>query len=73
MFERWDLGELSPAVKDEETGYLTTTAHITKVGVFTYQDADGTSRRELRHPEEVFNVDALASFGLVPFTNDHPG
>lgn len=73
MFERYDLGELSPPVKDPETGYLKTDARITKVGVFVYRDADGDERRELRHPDEVFKADALGSFGLVPFTNDHPG
>ncbi len=73
MFERFDLGELSALVIDPETGYLKTDAHITRVGVFVYKDSDGNDRRELRHPEDVFNLDALGSFGLVPFTNDHPG
>lgn len=73
MFERFDIGELSTPIKDPETGYLKTDARITKVGVFVYRDPDGTERRELRHPDEVFKSDALGSFGLVPFTNDHPG
>ncbi len=73
VFERFDIGELSAPVKDPETGYLKTDARITKVGVFVYRDPDGTERRELRHPDEVFKADALGSFGLVPFTNDHPG
>lgn len=72
MEERFDLGELSPPVKDPETGYLKATARITRVGVFVYGKGDQASR-ELRLPEEVFNADSLASFGLVPFTNEHPG
>lgn len=73
MFERFDLGELFSPVKDPETGYLKIDAWITKVGVFVYHDDNGEERRELRHPDEVFRDDALASFGLVPFTNEHPG
>lgn len=72
MVERYDLGELSPPTKDPETGYLTATARITRVGVFTYGTGKD-ARRELRLPTEVFQADALGSFGQVPFTNDHPG
>ncbi len=72
MFERYDLGELSSPTKDPDTGYLTATARITRVGVFVYGTGK-EARRELRLPAEVFNGDSLSSFGLVPFTNDHPG
>lgn len=40
--------------------------------MFPYLRGDGTIRRELRPPEEVFHPDSLASFALVPLTNDHP-
>lgn len=72
MFERYDLGELSAPVKDPDTGYLKADARITRIGVFVYGTGD-EARRELRLPDEVFNADALGSFSVVPFTNDHPG
>lgn len=45
---------------------------LSRVGVFNYRQPDGTVRRELRPPEEVFSADSIASFELVPFTDDHP-
>ncbi len=69
---RFDAGSfVSPARTDN--GYLTAAARITRIGVFDYLEADGSIRRELRLPEEVFSEDALRSFELVPLTNDHPG
>jgi hypothetical protein len=41
-------------------------------GVFTYIDADGTERKELRLPEEVFSRDTVESLKLKPVTNTHP-
>lgn len=40
--------------------------------MFSYRMADGSVRRELRTPEEVFHKDSLASFSMVPLTRDHP-
>jgi hypothetical protein len=37
-----------------------------------YRNADGTPRRELRLPEDVFHPDSLNSFSMVPVTDDHP-
>ena len=68
---RFDAGGLASPVR-LPNGYLRCDAHITRVGVFTYRNADGTERRELRTPANVFKADALASFGLVPLTNNHP-
>jgi hypothetical protein len=45
---------------------------VTSIGVFTYRNADGTTSRELRLPEEVFASESLASMKLKPVTNDHP-
>ena len=42
--------ETSPAEKTAE-GFLIARAPLTSVGVFTYRNADGTPRRELRLPE----------------------
>jgi hypothetical protein len=56
----------------EPNGWLRFDALPTRIGVFTYQNADGSLRRELRLPQHVFDTRALASFHMVPLTNDHP-
>ena len=53
-------------------GYLRCDGRLTRVGVFPYRQTNGTIRRELRLPQEVFDAEALSSFGLVPLTNNHP-
>lgn len=45
----------------------------TRVGVLVYRNADGTERRELRHPDEVFHADSLASLAGVAVTEGHQG
>lgn len=69
---RFDIGEVS-SVQRTPQGFLKCDGTITKTGVFTYRNSDGSLRRELRLPEEVFHQDALESFGLAPLTNNHPG
>lgn len=69
---RFDIGEVS-SVQRTPQGFLRCDGTITKTGVFTYRNSDGSLRRELRLPEEVFHKDALESFGLAPLTNNHPG
>ena len=68
---RWDIGSFDQVERTDQ-GYLRAPAAITKTGVFTYQLPGGKVRRELRLPEEVFNVDAMRSFGLAPLTMGHP-
>jgi hypothetical protein len=70
---RLDKGPItgSKAIK-LDNGWLRAPATLTRVGVFDYLLGNGKVRKELRLPEEVFNADSLASFGLVPLTNDHP-
>jgi hypothetical protein len=53
-------------------GFLKGRAVVTSVGVFTYQNKDGSFTRELRLPEEVFNADSLESMKMKPVANDHP-
>ena len=48
-------------------------ARLTRTGVFLYRNADGTERRELRLPEEVFAPPALASLAGAPVTVGHQG
>jgi hypothetical protein len=71
MAKRYDSGNLS---KPERlpNGWLRVDGFITRVGIFTYRNPDGTERKELRLPEEVFRTDSLATFSAVPITDDHP-
>ena len=63
---------LRPAVRTAD-GRLVAEAHITRAGIFEYQDAKtGKIRRELREPQEVFSPKSLASFSQIPVTNNHP-
>lgn len=70
-FRRFDLYDISKPVR-LNNGWFRTDATITRIGVFEYRRPDGSIRRELRHPDEVFHKDALASFELVPVVVDHP-
>lgn len=71
MHRRFDSGELR-APERLPNGWLRAEGYLTKTGVFEYRRADGSTRRELRLPEEVFNEDTLRSFSLLPITEDHP-
>jgi len=67
---RLDRTNLSP----DENGFLTINkAYPTKAGVLSYRNADGTITKELRHPDEVFKQDSLASLALKPFSIEHRG
>lgn len=68
VYEDWDLFKF----KKTPEGYLTGCAVVTNIGVFTYQDYDGTTIRELRHPDDVFAQDSLATYKNKPITNEHP-
>jgi hypothetical protein len=68
---RYDVGELRKPNKTQE-GWLRVDGRLTRTGVFVYRNLDGSERRELRLPEEVFKTDVMESFGLVPLTLDHP-
>lgn len=70
---RFDAGEVIGTGKiDPDTGFLHVEAKVTRTGVLTYRFPDGSVRRELRSPREVFDADSLASLKLRPTTNDHP-
>lgn len=55
-----------------DNGFLKAPVTATRTGVFKYRMADGTERRELRPPDEVFNQASMDSLKGVPFTNRHP-
>lgn len=71
MALRYDSGEFSSPTRTPN-GYLRCDAKITRIGVFNYKLADGSSRAELRLPGEVFRDASLSSFEDVPLTNNHP-
>lgn len=60
------------ATRLDQNGYLEVDAAVTRTGVFVYRHPDGTVTRELRHPDEVFNADSLATLRNRPVTFDHP-
>lgn len=64
-------GSLRKPVK-MANGWLKVDGHLTRTGVFVYRNQDGTPRRELRLPEDVFHQDSLDTFSMVPVTDDHP-
>jgi hypothetical protein len=68
---RFDRASYKKATR-QANGYLRADAILTRVGVFPYTLSDGSTRLELRLPEEVFHPDSLASFSMVPLTNEHP-
>jgi hypothetical protein len=55
-----------------DEGYLVGRAVATTIGVFPYVQSDGSIRRELRAPEEVYHPDSIKSLSLAPLTDDHP-
>lgn len=68
---RYDAGSFLRMEKTPE-GFIQGTARVTRTGVFTYKNADGSLRRELRHPNDVFALASLESMKMIPITNLHP-
>lgn len=54
-----------------EEGYLIDHPIVTSVGIFVYHNPDGSERRELRLPEEVFAARSLASYKGKPVIITH--
>lgn len=69
---RLDRGTFRPSLEVTREGWLRGEAVVSRIGVLKYRLPDGSIRRELRHPDEVFAADSLATLRLVPVTNDHP-
>ncbi len=68
---RFDVAEIGKAVRTPQ-GFLRAPAFVTRAGVLEYKQHDGSIRRELRPPEEVFRADSLASLSAAPLTHLHP-
>jgi uncharacterized protein len=69
---RFDRGTVKVGSQLTPEGYIRGNAVVTRTGVFLYQNPDGTIRRELRHPEDVWNDESIQSMHLLPITNNHP-
>lgn len=70
-FDFFSVEGFKNAVKTDQ-GFLKSPVFATRVGVFKYVLPDGSIRRELRSPEEVFNADSIATLACVPLTLTHP-
>lgn len=67
---RLDSVPLSKAHYTEE-GYLVDRPILTSTGIFEYTNPDGSIRRELRLPEEVFKPESLKSYRGKPIVITH--
>lgn len=68
---RFDVGRIDgPQITEQ--GYLKADAFPTRAGIFLYMNADGTIRRELRHPDEVFKAESMSTLTDLVLTRDHP-
>lgn len=70
MEQRFDSIPLGETYFTPE-GYLIDNPILTRVGIFEYHNADGSVRRELRLPEEVFAAESLASYKGKPIILTH--
>ena len=69
---RFDRGTVRGQAVVTDEGFIRANAVVTRVGVFRYQNSDGTVRLELRHPEDVMRPESLESMKMIPVTNGHP-
>lgn len=67
---RYDAGRLERAERTPQGG-IRAPAYLTRVGVFEYRNPDGSIRRELRPPDEVFAAESLATLRGAPVTHLH--
>ena len=67
---RFDSTPLNKTYYTEE-GYLVDSPILTSVGIFEYANPDGSIRRELRVPSEVFSKESLQSYRGKPVIMTH--
>jgi hypothetical protein len=58
--------------KRDGNGYLQGQAIIAAVGVQNYRMKDGKTLRVLRHPDDVFDSESMATLGMLPLVIRHP-
>lgn len=68
---RYDLGQIT-SIERTPQGFLKVPGFATRTGVFTYIGQNGAVRRELRHPDDVFDPESLATLKNAPVTLEHP-
>lgn len=71
LVNRLDYGSMPTPIKTDQ-GYLKAPCFATRAGIFIYRNNDGSTRRELRPPEEVFDSESMRTLAGVPVTDDHP-
>ena len=69
--QRRDIAELREP-RTTPDGRVVAEAFLTRTGVFAYKRADGSTRLELRPPDEVLKYKSLAGLELAPLTLNHP-
>lgn len=69
---RWDRAVLRQKPVRTPEGFLKADATATRTGVFSYRNADGSLRKELRHPDDVLDGKSINSMKLIPVTDRHP-
>jgi len=69
---RYDATAFTAKPTRTTQGFLKVSANVSRTGIFKYYNADGSVRRELRLPEEVFNNQALSTLSSAPITYGHP-
>lgn len=69
---RFDRGLVRGEATITDEGYIRANAVVTRTGIFIYHNADGSVRRELRHPDDVWDEQSIESMALIPVTNNHP-
>ena len=53
-------------------GYISVKSVVTRTGIFVYKNLDGSTRKELRLPDEVFSSKSLDTMKMIPVTVEHP-
>lgn len=69
--QRYDTYSFKAVQTDE--GFYNDSPVIGRTGILIYQNADGTTRREYRPPDEAFSADSLKSIRGKPITVGHHG
>lgn len=69
---RLDAGVIKSQPMITQDGALRGIAIVARPGVYTYRNADGTTRREYIPPEELFDRESLDSLEAAPITDEHP-
>jgi hypothetical protein len=70
-FQRFDFSSLSDKPTRTQQGFLCVSGNLTRTGVLEYKRADGSTFKELRLPEEVFNAESLESLKGASITDLH--